>query len=200
VNDSGIALALLNWSDTLQPPFGSKRQSRGLVIPSLIASRSFAEVQTSLGLLDRQGMFPFRLVGVFPAERALWEWCGTSNKLESQPHAWEARHWFSSSLSDEQAHRIRGAVCRSAASEPDAGTSAWLRRLHASHDAGQGPFGLCVHREDVESLSYTEVSSMPKGFRVAHFIGSPCKMELDSFKTLELARITPRTGSDSGLA
>ena len=193
-NEGGITLALLNWNDCPQPPASEKLRSRGLVIPNLLASRSLAEFQASLDVLDLQGMFPFRLVGVFPSERALWEWRWDSQRFSSEVHEWESRHWFSSGLSDEQAHRMRGTVCGSAWSEPDAGTSAWLRRLHASHESGHGPFSMCVHREGVESLSYSEVSCTQQGVRFGHFVGSPCRMDLDRMSTLGLAGRWPETG------
>jgi hypothetical protein len=176
-NEYGITLALLNWNDIV--PRGidtSKTRSRGRVIPALLDSRSLPELHAVFGLSKLEGMLPFRVVGVFPSEKEIWEWRWDSAQLEFQVHGWELRHWFSSSLSDKQAESLRGAACCNAQYESDAGSVPWLRRLHASHASGPGPFSLCVHREDVKTLCYTEVTCTPTTVGVEHFLASPCSM------------------------
>lgn len=176
-NEYGIVLALLNWNDAISPgERNGKARSRGQVIPALIGSRSSAELRMALQASNVEGMFPFRLVGIFPSEKQVEEWRWDSQQLESQILEWESRQWFSSSLSDRQAEMLRGAASREADSEPDAGSVPWLRRLHASHKEGMGPFSVCVHREDVRTLSYTEVTLTPAAIVVEHFVGSPCSM------------------------
>ncbi|MBZ5574796.1 MAG: NRDE family protein, partial [Acidobacteriia bacterium] len=154
-NECGIALALLNWNDIAPPGKTVKTRSRGRVIPALIDSRSLWDLHAVFSVSNFTGMLPFRLVGVFPSEREIWEWRWDSTQLEFQVHEWKSRHWFSSSLSDKQAESLRGAACRAAQDESDAGSVPWMRRLHASHGGGPGPFSLCVHREDVKTLSYS---------------------------------------------
>jgi transport and Golgi organization protein 2 len=177
VNEYGIALALLNWNDIGPPRIAAdKTRSRGRVIPALIDSRSLSQLHAVFDISNFKGMLPFRLVGVFPLERKIREWRWDSAQLESQVHLWESRHWFSSSLSDQQAEAMRGAACRNAWSEKDAGSLSWLRRLHASHATGPGPFSVCVHREEVKTLSYSEIECMSAGIRLEHFLGSPCDM------------------------
>ena len=175
-NEYGMVLALLNWNDVPCGTATGGTQSRGRVIPALIASRSLPELQAVLLVSLLEGMLPFRLVGVFPSEKQILEWRWDAAKLDFQAHAWESRHWFSSSLSDTQAESLRGAACRNARSELDAGSLPWLRRLHASHAGGPGPFSLCVHREDVKTLSYTEVTCTPATVAFEHFLASPCSM------------------------
>ena len=188
-NDSGVTLALLNWNDDPQRALNPSARSRGLVIPGLVASRSLAEVRAALTTMDLQGVSPFRLVGVFPLELEVWEWRWNSAEIDSKVHRWEPQHWFSSSVSDDQARNVRGAVCHRAWSEPDAGGAAWLQRLHASHENGPGPFSICVHREDAQTLSYTEVACARSEVRLRHFAGSPCTLESDSVKTLRLTNL-----------
>jgi hypothetical protein len=146
-NDCGIALALLNWNDT---PHSNARKirSRGQVIPELIRLGSHRDVETAFNQLDLNGIFPFRLVGIFPLEREISEWRWNLDNLDSQVHQWEPGQWFSSSLSDEQASLHRGEACRSAWREKDAGSLPWLRKLHAAHDAQTESFQhLCPSRE-----------------------------------------------------
>jgi hypothetical protein len=101
-------------------------------------------------------------------------------------HRWESQQWFSSGLSDDQANQVRSETCACARKDADKGSSAWLRRLHASHDGGPA-FGLCVHRGDVETLSYTEIDCSPERVVMKHSLGNPCVMKLSL--CVELARL-----------
>jgi hypothetical protein len=175
-NDCGITLALLNWNDTTVPRKAVKTRSRGRVIPALMDSRSLWDLRAVFSISNFTGMLPFRLVGVFPSEREIWEWRWDSIQLDFQIHGWKSRHWFSSSLSDKQAETMRDAACYEARHESDFGSVPWLRRLHASHVGGAGPYSLCVHREDVKTLSYTEVVVTAGHVQMSHFRGSPCTM------------------------
>jgi hypothetical protein len=188
-NEYGISLALLNWND-IAPHAIAKTRSRGRVIPGLIDSRSLSDLHEVFTVSNFRGMMPFRLVGVFPSEQEIWEWRWDSTQLEFQVHFWELRHWFSSSLSDKRAESLRGAVCRTAQHESDAGSVPWLRRLYASHAGGPGPFSLCVHRQDVKTLSYSEVMVTPKYIQMGHFRGSPCTMA--PIQPLEIERTPVR--------
>lgn len=191
-NEYGIALALLNWNDIAPRGIAAtKRRSRGRVIPALIDSRSISDLHEVFGVSNFRGMMPFRLIGVFPSEQEIWEWRWDSAQLDFHVHAWESRHWFSSSLSDERAESLRGAACRTARYESDAGSVRWLRRLQASHAGGPGPFSLCVHREDVKTLSYTEVMLSSGSVRMCHFHGSPCTMTRSELAEIEIERKRP---------
>jgi hypothetical protein len=156
------------------------------VISALIDSQSQSDLHKLFVVSNFKGMMPFRLVGVFPSEQTIWEWRWDSKIPGFQAHKWESRHWFSSSLSDRQAESLRGVVCRDAQNEPDAGSAPWLRRLHASHTGGPGPFSLCVHREDMKTLSYTEVMVAAGYIKMRHFRGSPCA--LDKFHSIVIHR------------
>jgi hypothetical protein len=188
-NECGIALALLNWNDIAPSAKAVKTRSRGGVIPALIDSRSLGDLHVVFSVSNFTGMLPFRLVGAFPAEREIWEWRWDSTQLEFQVHEWKSRHCFSSSLSDKQAESLRGTACCDAQHELDAGSVPWLRRLHASHGGGPGPFSLCVHREDVKTLSYSEIVVTPGHIEMGHFRGSPCTMaQIQQIHSIEIER------------
>jgi hypothetical protein len=176
VNEFGIALAVLNWNEP--SPSAAKTQSRGGLIPRLLSCSSIADLDPGIGNLDLCGILPFRLVAVAPREEEIWEWRWDSSRLQCCPHRWRARHWFSSSLSDQEAEKSRSKACRLAWEEANAGSSSWLRRLHGSHENAAplvpGPFGLCVHRPDVRTLSYSEVECASSCIRFSHWKGSPC--------------------------
>ena len=191
-NGYGITLALLNWNDIIRRSLDtSKARSRGKIIPALGRSSCMTELKAACGVLDLEGIRPFRLVGVFHSEQAIGEWRWDFSQLTFEAQGWHSRHWFSSSLSDKQAESLRGAACRNARHESDAGSAPWLRRLHASHAGGGGPFSLCVHRDDVRTLSYSEVMVTTADVRMGHFRGSPCAM--CPIHPIEIPRATVRT-------
>jgi len=185
-NNHGIALALLNWNDVTQPD-SEKKSSRGAVITALIGLASQVEVQKALQNLDLQDTWPFCLVGILPAEKNISEWRWNQKELKVEFYEWKPRHWFSSSLSDERAGSERGAACASAWRMDDAGSVAWLRRLHAGHENGPGPFSLCVHRENVGTVSYTEISCDGDRIACRYSVGNPCARR-DLMDPVEMAR------------
>ena len=193
INEYGITLALLNWNDVAaRGTAPSKIRSRGQVIPALIGSELLSKLRELVARSSFEGMLPFRLVGVFPFEQQIWEWRWDTTQLDVQVHGWKSRHWFSSSLSDKLAARMRGSACSKAEHEADCGSVPWLRRLHASHAGGPGPFSLCVHRDDVKTLSYSEGAFTPSRIEMAHFRGSPCDMTSADTKGMH-RKLAPRS-------
>jgi hypothetical protein len=171
-NQYGITLALLNWNIPVVPR--SPRRSRGLIIPHLLPSTRPAELKTALTMYELVHCAPFRLVAVIPGERTVLQWSWDGMHLARATCSWDVQHWFSSSASDNRAQELRGRVCSRASNDANAASVAWLRQLHRSHENGPGAFSLCVHRELVETLSYTEVVCTPDQVSMLHAIGSPC--------------------------
>src|SRR6266446_1379970 len=68
-NDRGNLLALLNWNASGSPLLGEKRKTRGLVIPELIGEPDLHAADSHFYQMNLDGLFPFRLVGVFRSER-----------------------------------------------------------------------------------------------------------------------------------
>ena len=186
-NEIGITLALLNWNQPL-PPSLTQPQSRGTLIPALISMQSLEQIQAGVDGLDLHSVKPFRLVGVFAAERAIREWRWDARALERFEHEWTTQHWFSSSLGDDEAGCFRSAVCHEALKQPGAGSAARLRGLHASHGA-QPAYGICVHREEVRTLSFTEILCTPERTVMTHSMGNPCTP--GDRHTEELRRASP---------
>lgn len=194
-NNFGITLALLNWNAVTPRGRFVKTRSRGRAIPALIDARSLSDLHAVFDVSNFEGMLPFRLIGVFLSEREIWEWRWDSRHIEFQVHEWKTRHWFSSSLSDDRAETVRGLACRAAQHDSDFGSVPWLRRLHGSHGSGPGPFSLCVHRENVKTLSYSEVMVTPAHVQMNHFRGSPCDMVAVDAKEIAGNGSAPSTGS-----
>jgi hypothetical protein len=173
-NEYGVTLALLNWNDAAKKLDGEKQRSRGLVIPTLIASSGASEVNEALRSQPLSGTLPFCLVGVFPRESEVREWRWDGKRLAQTRHSWDRRHWFSSSRSDETAATRRGATVDAARNDADASSLAWLRRLHRSHQPEPGPFSVCVHRGDAATVSYSEIACGPAELEFSYQPGQPC--------------------------
>jgi hypothetical protein len=173
VNSYGVACALLNRSDPKRP--GKKLSSRGHVIPALMASASSETMRRTIAQLDLCGVLPFRLLGIFPAEEKIVQWSWDTLTIETRGLPWEQRHWFSSGLSDDEAARERGTICDRAHKQKDAGSLPWLRRLHASHASEwKNPFNICVHLEEVGTISYTELVCAQETIRCNYLPGPAC--------------------------
>jgi len=173
-NEFGVTLALLNWNDAAKTMGGEKQKSRGLVIPVLIGSSGASEVNETLRTQPLSGTLPFCLVGVFAREREVGEWRWDGQRLMHNRHSWNIRHWFSSGWSDETAAARRGATFDAARSDADAGSLAWLRRLHRSHQPEPGAFSVCVHRDDASTVSYSEIVCGPTKLEFSYQPGQPC--------------------------
>jgi len=187
-NSRGNLLALLNWNEVDSRALGEKSKTRGCVIPELIYEAESSSTDLHLRQMDLFGVFPFRLIGAFPEERTFieWQWDGLRAIRLSYP--WARRHWFSSSLSDNAASAERGRVCEAAASEATVLDEPWLRRLHRSHTPDQGPFSICVHRDDAATVSYTEVDCARSSISMKYLFGSPClKNNFDDLASVDLS-------------
>ena len=171
-NEYGISLALLNWNVPVMQP--SPQLSRGLIIPHLLSSMNPSELNSALATYAFVHCAPFRLLAVIPDERRVLQWSWDGTHLAERSCSWEMRHWFSSSASDSRAQELRGHVCSRASNDRKTGSVAWLRQIHQSHENGPGAFSMCVHRELVETLSYTEISCTQDRVSMVHAIGKPC--------------------------
>ena len=178
-NARGNLLALLNWYSEEPSQPGPKNRSRGEIIPAILDEATAESADPTLRQLSLAGLFPFRLFGFFPGERAIYEWRWDTQTLIVKSHDWRRHHWFSSSWSDEKAARQRGAACERAWREGPSDPAAWLRKVHASHDPEAGPFSICVHREDATTVSYTEVYCDRRDLQMRYQAGNPCQVEAD---------------------
>jgi hypothetical protein len=173
-SERGITLTLLNWTVGERQ---AQQRSRGEIIPRLIAQADLASARMLMRQVDLAGVEPFRLVGVFLRQSAVCEWRWDRQSISDELFPWEARHWFSSGLSDEAAAQQRGTVTEAAWKEDSAGSLDWMRRLHQSHIPAAGPFSICVHREDARTVSYSEVETDASSLTLCYQPGPPCTPE-----------------------
>jgi hypothetical protein len=175
VDATGAGYALVNWYGCA----GNGRSgtvSRGRVIPELIGSSGVAEARERLErfIADSPGLGAFRLIAVQLGERRLVEYGWNGAEFSAREHPWQCAHWFSSGYDEPKAESIRRTVAEAAASEPATVGCAWLRRLHGSHLPVRGPFSICMHREESETVSYGELIVTPGTAAVGYAETSLC--------------------------
>lgn len=173
MNDSGATLALINWYSI---PFSvtGRTVSRGKVVNLALLSDSPAQVEVALVTLPLAQVNPFRLIGVFPFEKAVVEWRWNLKQLERLHHRWQTSTWISSGFDEPGAQQTRGEAFDKALREGSAGRVDWLRRLHRSHGSKCGPYSTCMHREDAATVSYTEVTVSRRRATMRYTTGAPC--------------------------
>jgi hypothetical protein len=171
VNQRGLALALINWH--AEPLNERANLSRGIVVPHLLAAETLARATIRFASLPLQHINPFRLIAASLSERRLLEWRWNGDCLSRSQKAWERSHWFSSG------HDETGvAEARAKTATQTRGTLSHLRRLHRSHQPERSAFSVCMHREDAETVSYTEILAFSRGAQMRHAPGALCKERL----------------------
>jgi hypothetical protein len=186
VNDAGLTLALINWYAKPQRD-RALCISRGVIIPRLLGCETIEDAGTALADLPLSRINPFRLMVVSLRERALREWRWDGEVLECRRQGWKRRHWFSSGLDEAGANRKRAAMVREAARNKTAETPAWLRGLHRAHQPEKGAYSICMHREDAQSVSYTEIVGDGQGAVMRYAAGSPCAKRIGAPRLLSFA-------------
>jgi hypothetical protein len=174
LNDTGATLALINWYSVKARVTGDA-VSRGVVVNSASGAQGKDDVDCALTTLPLAKINPFRLIGVFPDSREIFEWRWDLKKLARKTHPWKSRQWISSGFDEPQVQRIRSAAFRLAQAQSSAGSLDWLRRLHRSHAPNRGPFSTCMHRADAASVSCTEIAFSSPNAIMRYHAGAPCR-------------------------
>lgn len=168
VNHRGMALALINWH--AQPVNRNACVSRGIVVPHLLAADNPKRVTALFASLPLARINPFRLIAVSLRQRSLCEWRWDGNCLGLSQRAWARSHWFSSGIDEAGVAKARAKIAARTL-----GTLLHLRRMHRSHRPERGAFSVCMHRDDAETVSYTEILAGPLGAQMRHAQGALCK-------------------------
>ncbi len=187
VNDCGATLALINWY-SIAARVAGHAISRGEVVNSVSAAISPDVADAALRGLPLHRINPFRLIGVFPATRRIVEWRWDLKKLGQKSHRWKTRQWISSGFDERTAQRVRGRVFRQGLHCTSASHLSWLRKLHQSHAPHIGPFSTCMHRSDAATVSYTEITVLPRVATMRYRPGTPCMPTASSRRSLPLRK------------
>jgi hypothetical protein len=196
-NEAGICLALINGSTVNHAPTGEPI-TRGEVVRALVDQPTFRGLHQGLPRLPLLHMRPFRLIAASLPERSVGEWRWDGTHLAFEPHPWKRRHWFSSGFDEPGVRRQRGYVCRQAATQASAGSLAWLRRLHGSHQPIRGPYSICMHGPGAQTVSYTEVIVSPTKLTMRYQASAPCRRYPASTKNLFVKPWSRRSPTSCG--
>lgn len=178
LNDSGAALALINWY------FVTERiehgiVSRGEVVKAVETADSPDLANSWLTELPLKRINPFRLIGIFPVSGEVVEWRWNLKRLVRSEECWRTQQWISSGFDEPAAQCARGQAFRHALERmPNPGLN-WLRKLHSSHASGPGPLSTCMHRSDAATVSYTEISVSPRAGTMRYHAGTPCERQMN---------------------
>lgn len=174
VSELGLALALLNRSEGRVP---ERAGSRGRLIARMAPATGADDLAARLLREPLRDLAPFRLAAFWidaPAgSLAIWD----GERLRFDRLDRGAGILCSSGLGDAEAARARGDLW----AELRAAEAAWSpdrhREFHRSHVPEPSAWSVCMHREDAESVSYTEVEVGPDE-GVLRYVGrSPCRGE-----------------------
>jgi hypothetical protein len=177
VNHDRVCFALINWYSVAAQVNGPA-DSRGKIIPAVGAASSLETTDDLLAKYPMEKTNPFRLIGVFPDAREIFEWAWDLKRLARKKHRWRVQQWISSGCNEAAAQLVRSRTFRQAQRQHSTGGLDWLRRLHRSHLPESGPFSTCMHRNDANTVSYTEVAVTPQRIAMRYLPRSPCQMNL----------------------
>ena len=173
VNDAGVTFALINWYSVSARVTG-QALSRGDVVRSSLTADSPGTADGVLASLPLRQVNPFRLIGVFPRDKAVIEWRWNLRRLECLDHPWRTGTWISSGFDEPGAQQTRGKTFREALRQNSVGSAEWLRRLHHSHGPERGPYSHCMHRDDAATVSYIEIAVSRPIATMRYSPGAPC--------------------------
>lgn len=169
-NEFGVTVTLLNRAAApARPPI----RSRGILVTVLAACRGVEEVSASLAA-EAAGDFAAFTLAVFEPGRspAVFEWTG-SGAISRISRA--DSFLTSSSFDPAGVAEARSSVFRAAWRGGAAPGREDLLSLHRSHRPEPGPYSVCMHRDDAETVSFTHVSVGPGAVSQLYVSGAPCR-------------------------
>ena len=177
VNARGVTLAVMN-----QHPQGyfkpSGLRSRGELVPRFIDALNAGELKNRFERLDASPYPPFFMLALdrqspFFALR----WDGSDKEILAYPRA--NRVFGSSSFNTEEVLLGRQQQFDGLLHEVDSAVEAdkavaLQEAFHASHSPARGPYSICMHRDDAQSVSLTEIRLKALNIQLKYHAGPPC--------------------------
>ncbi|MCD8534650.1 MAG: NRDE family protein [Verrucomicrobia bacterium] len=193
-NSRGSAFALLNWYSVADKISIKSPRSRGFLTKDVSSTCSPQDAESRLHLDKLQQTLPFRLFGFFLDSSSVVEWRWNGYVLENIDHPWRQNMWVSSGFNEPSAQAIRQHTLNEFIHPSHLSNQDWLRALHASHIPQKGPFSICMHRSDAQTVSYTEIETSASETSVRYFPGPLCEKPKPVYKEIpaSLASDSPR--------
>ncbi len=169
-NACGLTLGILNRYRVADYAPPAAPRSRGLLPLALAAQPTAADAIVALAGMDLGAFQPFTLVVAeagAPARLAAWD----GRALEVSLHAEPGLILTSSSVTEPEVAESRRALFRSLVEV----TVDALETLHRSHLPERGRRSVCMHREDAETQSFSEVRVTADQVSFFHVPDAPCR-------------------------
>jgi hypothetical protein len=169
-NAYGLSLGITNRYSVPGHVAAARPRSRGLLPLELIMHPTGAEAVAALGASDLRAVPPFTLVAVEtagPARLAAWD----GQSLEVSLHAEPGLILTSSSVTEPEVAASRRSLF---AALPKL-TAEALVGLHRSHLPERGRRSVCMHRDDAETRSFSEVRVRADQVAFHHTPDAPCR-------------------------
>lgn len=185
-NDNGVTLALLNYYQGVIPE--GSLLSRGQIIRTLSGYGSASAIDKALDEFDLPRYAPFTLLVFTPGGNDLmpdipaWRWDGRELRASMQgcPLISSGKLYDDVVLSRTQLFdAIIGNKNELAVTD--------FYKLHREHGpAGPSPYGVCMHREDACTVSFSHVRVTEAKCWFHYFRGAPCIGHFPQISSLNL--------------
>lgn len=190
-NSTGLALALLNaHPPEFRPRAPEEYRSRGLLIPDLISRAASVDeaISEAQQVLDPESMPPFLLLAFDQQSPYLLRLDSDGKELKISSLSREPQLWASSAFDEAGAIDSRRSQYQDllSGSIVPGQEAEMLRRFHASHNPEPGPYSLCVHREQVASVSRTQFVFKAPTLQMRYNLGSPCEARRELSQEISL--------------
>lgn len=186
-NDNGVTLALLNYYQGVAPD--EPLLSRGQIIRQLSGFTGVSDISQVMDEIELSRYAPFTLLAFTPGDYddllpaiPMWRWNGRELLVSSQdcPLISSGKFYDDVMLSRTRLFDVITAN-RSELTEKN------FYKLHREHGPnGLSPYGVCMHREDACTVSFSHIRVTGEKCWFHYFRGSPCIGHFPHISSLSL--------------
>ncbi|HYA49725.1 MAG TPA: NRDE family protein [Streptosporangiaceae bacterium] len=173
-NARGATFCLANryhGAPTMPP---ANRISRGLLLASLLDAPTCLEVAARVERAELKRFEPFTVAGFeIGSTVLLLQWNG--RRLDAAQHPGPGLVLTTSGHDQAEVEAARRRLFDDAVTRAGGWTPALLRELHGSHLPIRGPASICMHRDEAETVSLSEVAVQASRVAFTYWPGSPCQ-------------------------
>jgi Transport and Golgi organisation 2 len=172
-NQFGLTLCLLNrygdWSSDPDRDY----TSRGLLLTDLLDSRHSQQVSERLTDVALDRFQPFTMLALSgDVAPILIDWNGRDCAIQLDAEA--RMPLTSSSLKDPNVIALRRRLFADMLAHRGRLDAELLSQFHRSHLPERGPYSVCMHRDDANTVSLSTVTVTPDSVKFIYHPNSPC--------------------------
>ncbi len=180
-NEFGVSLCLLNGPEETHK---HGMRSRGLLIRDLIAVPSVESTRAGLHAMELKCFRAFVLLLLEPGANA---WIARWNGARLESREVEEQMFFITTSSFDPAGVVGTRTeayerVRATTNGPDLKA---LELLHKSHEPTRGPYSICMHRDDAETVSFTRIQVTREDIFYYYVPNAPCVVSAGTFTRMK---------------